>query len=169
MTELDSRDEYNVEAFHEGKSIGHYETSEDGDKWEHGAFSETVHSDQNNGVDIVGGTSEDYLFIVETKDARDVNLDSLEGAEQSVEYQVEVDVFDRNMNQLYEGETATIVSGTPSDVSAEEWANHSVTSALSDYGPDIVEGAGSGQGSEIKDLMPGNEAEPTGLDAIDSI
>lgn len=165
-----SFEEYAMEEFAEGQNLGAYEASDEG-TWQNAAFSSTVSYDEQNGIEIVGEMSEDLLFMVDTEEVREVNAD-VEGREYldpTVEYQVGVEVMNRDEEVVDEG-YATFLSGKADQTSAEVWADHAISSALSDEEIEYVEGGGiESTGNGELDFLLDGEEEPSGMDAIDQI
>lgn len=165
-----SFEEYAMEEFADGQNLGSYQASEDG-TWQKTAFSSTVSYDEQNGIEIVGEVSEDLLFMVDTEEAREVNanVDGREYLDPTVEYQVEVEVVNRDEEVVEEG-YATFLSGKADQTSAEVWADQAIASALSDEEIDYVEGGGveSVEDGEL-DFLLDEEEEKSGLEAIDQI
>lgn len=165
-----SFEEYAMEEFADGQNLGAYQASDDG-TWQNAAFSSTVSYDEQNGIEVVGELSEDLLFTVNTQEAREVTAD-VEGREYldpTVEYQVEVEVRNRDEEVVDEG-YATFLSGKADQTSAEVWADHAVTSALSEGDIEYVEGGGvESTGDGELDFLLDEEEDPTGLDAIDTV
>lgn len=155
MNNLDSDLMAVAQGFAEGKSVGYHSTSPDEEAWESAAFSRTVDFDEQNGVEVVGDASEDYLFIVSTDSSTSVPAEP-----EGVEYQVSVDVVDRNLEQAYDGtRNATILSGTPEQTSSQAWANHAVNAAYDDGEIDVIDQGRSYDSGEIQSLMPEEETE----------
>lgn len=173
MTDLTSSEKAALEDFSKGKLVGQYRTTEDGGAFESAAYSGVEPVNENNGVDVVGDLSNEHLYLVKTEEARpvDATLEGREYLDQVVEYQVQVDVVDRDLEETYDGSReATILSGTPSQTSPEVWTRHAVDVALDEEDLAVIEAEGSSGTGEIEGLMPEDEEPaPTGLDAIDSI
>lgn len=165
---MNNANEQALEDFQDGKSVGQYRTSEDGDTYESAAFNETVHFDQIDGIDVVGELSEEYLVAVETDDVREVDaeLEDREYLDQTFEYNVDVEVYDRDGEVVDEGE-AVILSGSAYETGPQVWANHAADSALDDASVERVEGNGTSSDGEIVGLL--DEEEESGLDAIDQV
>ena len=162
-------EQYALEKFGNGENLGMYESSDD-NTWQDAAFSSTVDYDEVNGIDVVGGLSEDLLFTVSTEQAREVTADvpGREYLDPTVEYEVEVGVFNREGETVDEG-TATILSGKADQTSAEVWSDHAVTAALTDGEVDYHESGVEHSGEGELNFLMDEEPEPTGLDAIDTV
>jgi hypothetical protein len=162
MVNLDSDLMAVAQGFAEGKSVGYHSTSPGEEAWESAAFSRTVDVDEQNGVEVVGDATEDYLFIVSTDSSRPVDAEpeGREHLDQVVEYHVSVDVVDRNLEQPYDGtRSATILSGTPEQTSSQVWANRAVNKAYDDGDIDVVDPGRTYDSGEIQSLMPEEETE----------
>lgn len=167
---MTNANEQALEDFQDGKSLTQYRTAEGSDLYKSAAFVETSNPDERRGIDIVGDATEDFLVSIETGNVREIDGDVL-GKEyldeigEAFEYNVEVEVYDRDGNKVEEGD-GMFVSGTAENVSPKLWADEAVDSALESGGVDKVEGNSATDGG-VEYLL--DEEEESGLDAIDTV